>query len=1468
MSRGRVRAALSAGVSIAVLGALVTGTGVAAQARTEPGIPPLSASVDGPRAKVVAFRAKAPSSVRASQVFTVTGALPGRFGGLPVVGEVQVGKKWVSVKAARVGRNGNVTVPMQLSKPGTHRIRLRVPGKQAAQSQVLTVKSTGKVTTDESPLRMYSHWVAGRPPVASRSTRMQPRADGATAATEAAAATSDQLAGFESLASGALDATGAAVVGFGVNTLLGLLFPGASAATGAQVAALEQQMQEDFAIVYQDLAEIQSTLVTVEEQNSQIFNKASQINCQQQINQAQSIAESINATFKNYENVLTPTWGQANINYGGGTANARVIGNYIFGAGSGTPSFASGVNSLQTQVNQLATLLSTNNSQGLIYTCASAAASNVIQGTSAPSTTNPPVVPIGTLDTAYAEQMQQLTGYFTSILNVGAGLVGIGDVLAAATLVGPNVQTPADFLQACNNLSANAFSCVQTAAWLNSMAAAVGTAWQLTGASWSQVTNGTLAADVYATSNLTSSFTNGDNAWVTDIAGYRTGYFGQGATATTPLSSTSVNASSPVSGLTGLGNATWAPLTFSTASSDDWNSLLMTESATTSYPGAPAGSFLAQCGFGPSNVSNAPANPMYNCQSPQQVGSLMGQAGLLNAGAPLSGSSNLVLYTGENYTWSPLQTPISSSLENTGSYTNTWVSLSGMSNLTLASFLDTGMWPSMGVSAVVNDPAAFNFANGSGNIGYPTLNDVFPFATKPTATSPQEQAFSLTLQNWSGGYNWVNVPSASWTPSDYQSQLGGSFTLMNWIAGQGKNGSSTSFGSRFGQVEYYPSGGAPNSSPTYNLTTTQLPGFYAEPEMYYAPGPGAAGASMTLCSSANAGSLGCPTGISYYPSGWGTLPGFVTQVGSTSVAPPGQQQYLWPVVPLDDPTGPNQPCPSYSGQPTWTSFTQGSPAVNIPQTCQQLYNEWLSVVAGQNVGPVSVFVQPETGLASGNAAQVQFNNSSSSPVTLDAVFAVTGQASGTAFPTGPASGVVSGCQSGKVDGATVALCSLTLPAGATTVQVPVSFTGTNPSGTIYVGVENAAAGAYAGTTAPIIPAAIPGLVPAGVTNLAATFNIPTSGSSGTGGVVTLSWTVPSSPTPITSYQVTGAGPSSTGLNVSVPVGATPVAAGGTMSTNVTIPAGGYWTFSVSAVDAAGAGPSDVLSITIGNAPPPPPRNFRGLELVDGQVALRWQPTVVAPPVNYYTVAWWYGNSTTPPAGLPTIAPGQGGVITAGSGTSLVGIGTTQESVFFVPSLPATGPWTFQIVATNAIGTSTPPVTTMVNMQGFRPSQVLALSPDIGATGRVGASWIPGVVGVPAPTSYTVALYAPTTCTGDDSCTSNALASLTLTAPTTRGPIKVADFFQLGRNSVIGAYTVTVTATNVYGTSATARGTVYLTADFIAQLTTSQQAAKDADKVPPTLAKLDAQECVEGKISGQTPWGTCTNGTWTPKPGSG
>lgn len=1387
------------------------------------------------RATSVTFEASAPRRVNTSQVFAVKGDLPRGYSGATVIGEVLVGKKWVAQRTARVTRSGGVSVPMQLSEPGAHNIRLRVPGKQPAQSQVLAVTSTGGKPKDASPLRMLSHWMAG----GSTPRTVQPRVDGESPANEVAAATTEQALSFGAIFEKTAEVAGEEVIGFGVEQLLELIFPGTARATEQQIEALQEEVQQGFDNVYNDLDEIQSTLTTVQQQNSQIFSEASLAACKSTLDNAQQNVEQIQTYYANYQNALTPTWGQANLNYSAGTANARVIGNYIFGSGSGTPSFAPGVNKLQVQVANLAGAFNIKNAGNALSTCADAVAAYVIQSQApASSNTAPPQVALGSLDTAYAEQMQSIVAYYTSYISVGAGLVGIGDVLAAATLVSPNLQSQAQFLQACNTLSA--FSCQQTQQSLNAANAAVSAIWQATGASWTQVTNGTLAADVYATSADTV-FSNGQNAWVVDLASYRDGYFGQGSIGS-PLSSTNVNTNSPVSGVSGFapGESTWAPLTFEPASSEDWNNLLAISGALNAYPGA-QGTVPVQCAVGSDNS-------LTSCQSPEQTGTLMGQAGLSNGGQPVSAQDDLIVYTGENYEWSPQMSGISSGM----GFAMPWPSILQTPNLTVASFLDAGLWPNLGASVVVNDPASVGPANPSGAVQNLTVSSVYPFATTPKPVEGNSAAVAAsftTLQNWSGGYNWVTVPCSTWSQSDYALN-GGSWTLMNWIGGQGSNGASTTYGSGCGQTSYYPKGGASNTSPQYNLTSTELADFYAEPTFY------AAYSGNGFSGPCTASIQNCPSGP--YGPQYGSVPGFTLQVGNASVSPPAQEQYLWPVVPLDV----SQSCANAAGP---TDFTQGTTNIYFPQVCQQLYNEWLSVVAGQTVGSVSAFAQPNTGLASGNAAQIQFLNSGSGTAAMSAVFAVDGGASSTAAPTSATGGAVSSCTSGSVDGQTTYLCGLSLPPGLTTVTLPVTFSSASATGTLFVGAENAAAGNYTGLTTPINQSPIAGLVPSGVTNLAATFDVEAASASSTGGPVTLSWTVPTSPTAITGYQVTSTGPGGS-TTTTVPPGS--VAAGGTMTTQIPLPQAGYWTFTVAATNAAGTGAADTISITIGNVPPPPPRNFRGVELADGQVALRWQPIVVSPPVNYFTIAWWYGDDTAPPAGLPSIAPGQGGVITAGSGTSLVGIGTTQESVFFVPSLPAAGSWMFQIVATNAVGTSTPPVTTMVNMQGFRPSQVLALSPDIGATGRVGASWIPGAVGVPAPTSYTVGLYAPTQCTGDDSCTASALTSLTLPAPSSRGPIRVADFFQLGRNSAVGAYTITVTATNAYGSSATARGTVYLTKDFIGQLTLSQQAATDAKDVPPTLAKLDAQECAEGNISGQTPWGTCTNKVWTPKKGTG
>jgi hypothetical protein len=1415
--------------------------GLPAQAMVDPPGPRaapgerLSASVTE-RAKPATFVASAPKKVKSSEVFAVKATLPRTYANLSAVGEVLVGRKWIPQRTARVAGSGRVSVTMQLSEPGSHKIRLRIPGKKAAQSQVLAVRSTGKKPADASPLRMLSHWMAG----GSVPRSAQPRADDPSPASEVAAATTEQALSFGAIFEKTAEVAGEEVIGFGVEQLLELIFPGTARATEQQIEALQEEVQQGFDNVYNDLDEIQSTLTTVQQQNSQIFSEASLAACTSSLDSAQEDVKAIQTAYANYQNALTPTWGQANLNYSAGTANARVIGNYVFGTGSGTPSFAPGVNALQVQVANLAGAFNVNNAGNALSTCADAVAAYVIQSQAPPSSnTEPPQVAVGSLDTAYAEQMQSIVAYYTSYISVGAGLVGIGNVLAAATLVSPNLQSQAQFIQACNTLSV--FSCQQTQQSLNAANAAVAGIWQATGASWTQVTNGTLAADVYATnSDTVFSKANGQNAWVVDLASYQDGYFGQGLVGP-PLSSTNVDTNSPVSGVSGFapGMSTWAPLTFEPASSEDWNNLLAISGALNAYPGA-QGTVPVQCAVG-SNDS------LTSCQSPQQTGSLMGQAGLRNGGQPVSAQDDLIVYTGENYEWSPQSSGMTSGL----SFSVPWPSFLQTPNLTVASFLDTGLWPNLGASVVVNDPASVGPANPSGAVQNLTVSSVYPFATEVEPVdgdSKAESASFTTLQNWSGGYNYVMVPCSTWSQSDYALN-GGSWTLMNWIAGQGSNGASTTYGSGCGATSYYPKGGASNTSQQYNLTSTQLADFYAEPTFY------AAYMANGLAGPCTASIQNCPTGP--YGPQYGSVPGFTLQVGNTNVSPPAQEQYLWPVLPLDSP----ESCANASGP---TDFTQGTTDIYFPNVCKQLYNEWLSVVVGQTVGSVSAFAQPNTGLVSGNAAQIQFLNSGSSTAAMSAVFAVDGGASSTAAPTSTTGGAVSSCTSGSVDGQTTYLCGLSLPPGLTTVTLPVTFSGASATGTLFVGAENAAAGNYAGLTTPINQSPVAGLVPAGVTDLAATFNTTAASGSSTGGPVTLSWTVPSSPTPITGYQVTAIGPGGR-TTTTAPAGS--VAAGGTTSYQLTLPQAGYWTFTVAASNSVGTGPADTISITIGNVPPPPPRNLRGTELLGGEVALRWQPIVVAPPVNYYTVAWWFGDDTAPPTGLPVIAGGQG-LATIGSGTSLVGVATTQEPAFVVPGLDATGVWTFQVTATNAVGTSTPPTLTTVNMQGFRPSQVLALSPDIGATGRVGASWIPGVVGVPSPTSYTVGLYAPTTCTTDDTCSAAALTSLNLPAPSARGPMRVVDFFQLGRNSAVGTYTITVTATNAYGSSATARGTVFLTKDFIAQLGVTQQAATDAKDVPPTLAKLDAQECAEGNISGQTPWGTCTNRVWTPKKGTG
>ncbi|MFM9135160.1 MAG: hypothetical protein ACKOT0_06970, partial [bacterium] len=199
--------------------------------------------------------------------------------------------------------------------------------------------------------------------------------------------------------------------------------------------------------------------------------------------------------------------------------------------------------------------------------------------------------------------------------------------------------------------------------------------------------------------------------------------------------------------------------------------------------------------------------------------------------------------------------------------------------------------------------------------------------------------------------------------------------------------------------------------------------------------------------------------------------------------------------------------------------------------------------------------------------------------------------------------------------------------------------------------------------------------------------------------------------------------------------------------------------------------------------------------------------------------------------------------------SMLGAVTVTNPRYFVPPLPTTGPWTFQVTATNSMGTSTPSYV-MVNMQGFVPSRPISLVANLNVAGTVNAEWTASPFGVPAPTSYTAGLYAPASCTGDDTCTSPLLASQTIPATYPRGPSGVFDLFNLGANSIPGVYTVVVYGTNIMGDGVTARSSILVTPAFIKRLVAAQDAIDTADaKLPPTLEALTILECSRGLISG-------------------
>lgn len=1396
-------------------------------------------------ARARAFTVRAPKTVRTSERFRVTGAVPRSYAASPAVVEIRRGSSWIPLASAKVSRTGKVSVRAQLSQPGKHQLRVRVPRKPtAALSQTLTVSSRGNVPKAEGPARMLAHFTAQQDaPV----MRLSPRADPPAGGLEVAGDAAESALSVKSLAKGLAEGAAEGVGSFGAELILGLMFPGRSTASEAQIEELQAEVQAGFNNVYYDLQLLQDGIANVETQNSEIFAEASMAACNSALSSVKGNVDTIQTTFLNYQNVLTESWGEENLSYSGGAANATVMGNYIFGTGSNaTPSFGPGINQVQVAVADLEQSFTETRPFNIINTCADAIAGYVIQQEAAGVTAPSDQLPIGVLEAAYAEVMQNLVGQYAAIINTGLALVGTDDFLAAATLVPPTVTTVPQFLDACQEL--DVFSCPDIAQEIQSGQDLVSDMWHLGGASWGQVTNGTLRSDLYAT-NGSTTFSAGDNAWLTDIVVYQEGVFGVGPSQEITEGVSSAENYGPlvhpqVQGTTSLPNPQWGPLTFSVADSAAWNGIVRTSYNTQPYPNA-QGTILAACG-GPS---------LTNCSNPDALADYLNGAGLVNDGEPFNAAYPVIFYTGESYDWNPNYSAISPALGYMGSGQGyVWNGEAQLGNLQALSFLDTSMLPNNGVSAVVNDPATYDFATGDGTIGNLTLGDVFPFTTNGNKNPGGDTyiATSITMQNYSDGYNLVSIPCSSWAPvGDYASQ-GGSWTVMNWLAPG--NGSTNDYGNGCGWTRYFPDGGAPESSSSINQLSTgtsQMPGFYTNPvaNMVIEGWNGTSSYPSVIKPCSWPVSPGYPPQCtSAYPDGWNALPGFVTAINGTPVQPQNQQQYLWPVVPTQQQEL-AESCPSVDSGSNVTAFSQGNTGIGFPQTCTTLFDEWLAVAASQDIGPVSVQVGAQTGQPGGGyLATVSFFNSADSSVSMDAGFLGAQGATVSAAPSG--SGVNS-CTTGPITdiGALGFTCSLSLAPGQTTLSVPLTFAPGSTTGTLFVGATNSAAQYVAGTTAQVTTAAaISNAVPFGVTGLSAVFETSTVNAAG-GGTVTLGWSEPYSMGSITSYVVTGTGPAgSTPIDDTIPASQVTVQSNGQITTQVDISQGGSWTFTVAAASSAGVGPPDTLTTYIGEAPPLAPRNLSGRELPDGQVALAWQPSVASPAVEFYTVRWWSGVSTTPPSSAAALVPGPDWV-SSGAGSSMVGAVSVANPRYFVPPLPTTGPWTFQITATNTMGTSTPS-TFMVNMQGFVPSRPISFAVEVNPVGTVNAEWTASPFGVPAPTSYTVGLYAPPVCTSDDTCTTSLLASQTIDAITPRGPSGVFDLFTLGRNSKAGVYTVVVYATNSLGDGGTARSSILLTPGFIKRLAAAEDPVDIAGaKLPPTLEALTKLECRRGVLSG-------------------
>lgn len=1240
-----------------------------------------------------------------------------------------------------------------------------------------------------------------------------------------------------------LDDLQGGLFGFGFNYLMELAFPQPNYA--AELSQIESSLNAGFAQTNAELSAIQSSINTLSQQVTNNVAVSSQGTCQTLVAQANGYVANLQEAYANYVDASSSSWVNANVAGQSGLNVLSIYGQQVFGTGPGSPPFLSGLNSVAIDTQNLASLLNSSASGqasgGLIATCANAVAASI-------ATNSPPAgVPaeLGTLENSYFTTMQQITGYYTSWVNIGSAMSVQGGVYASMLVSATppqNIQQAQSFCAGAVTAASSNPPMLLTCSGVRSFAAnvdsAVDQAWASTGASWGQVTGGVIQTALRV-NPATGYFSGGSTPWLSNLATYGQVKPGPANSSPALTGNVTVPATDPrgvnlagtsIGSQAGLQQSTWGGLGFIPAASAQWDGLLGLDSSANFYGNSMVSSSFNDC------LPNS-SNQVFSCVDPQgQLFNRMASAGLRNG--PTAVGPGLIIYTGETTNWNPAQSswPAAMAQYKSAAFPQ------NVPPAQVASFLDTSALMVAGRSVVINNPQAVD-----GNL---TVADMYPFASNTNGIGTTIQTavttiFELTQSATSGVTESTGVQCAQ---SDYpngitgqtllqflggsqtQFAVGGGASITNLLVG---NGSTTRL--------YCQNNGWEPPSGTSGVPVLSTPdqSFYSSPQFYVAYAPdneGVFGMGMFLCSVAAAQNNGAPIRGDACPSNpyqitasnGGNQPGWMVSAGQgASVSP--DIAYGWPVV------------NTTSSLCKPSSVTQGSQQnVGAPSVCANYLNPFMSAVFGVDFGPLTATVAPTTGTAGNANVTIAVSNISSSSQTANFGAVMTGAKSSRSGAISPstASQVTLSTSVGsagqtlkcKVTKNAVTCPSVQFGPGTTLVTIPVNGQRGNVdvlldgiSGPAQTGVYATADGAVGpGPTAQTLP-------PAAVTGVQAAISNPTD--------VTVSWLVPTSASPITSYQISYREPNGGSGSITVPVSqvqlsqqssgnATQVA-----SYTTELPESGFWTISVAATNANGTGLAGSTSVLLGAGPPPAPQNLKARELPNGRVLLSWSPISASPPLDSYAIT--------------SVSP-------SGQATS---INVIAMSTHVTAPLTTTGIWTFSVVAKNASGTSAPS-SVRINVVGSVPGMVQALSTNASGSGSVDTSWLSPLESVPPPSSYSVTLYAPS------AAGSRAVASLTVPSTGLTSMVSIPALYQLGRNSPTGVWTMVVQATNATGPGVAASSTLYVTPGLVAGLGREVSLVQFIDGVPKELHEIERDACITQVVLSAFSTGTCRDGVFT------